>query len=116
MSSEHTKTGKQESSFSGPSQGTDGSSEAKPKEIGGVFPTIDFPTFLVSMYHSALVHLGEVVEEGQPRGVNLPMAKQSIDILGMLGEKTKGNLTAEEERLLQAMLYELRMKYIQKSP
>lgn len=81
--------------------------------VGGL-PKIDFPTFLVSLYHSALVHMGEVTPDGQRGTVNKPMAKQSIDIIGMLQDKTKGNLTADEERLLQTMLYELRMKYVNK--
>ncbi len=78
----------------------------------GSLPKIDFPTFIVSMFHSALMHLGEVAAEGGAAEVNKPMAKQSIDILEMLQTKTEGNLTSEEERLLKTMLYELRMKFV----
>lgn len=80
----------------------------------GRLPKIDFPTFLVSMFHSALVHLGEVASEGGAAQVNKPMAKQSIDILEMLQAKTEGNLTSDEQRLLGTMLYELRMKFVDK--
>lgn len=114
MSGEHDN--KRAEPSSSQSQESTGASDADTMKSLGAFPSIDFPTFLVSLYHAALVHLGEVAEEGQPKGVNLLMARQSIDILGLLGEKTKGNLSTEEERLLQTMLYELRMKFIQKSP
>lgn len=79
-------------------------------------PQLDFGTFVLSMSSSALVHLGEVPEpetgEFMP---NILAAKQTIDILCMLERKTIGNLDAHEERLLRDMLFELRMKYIQKA-
>lgn len=90
-------------------------SEQDTEKTDNILPTIDFPTFLVSLYHSALVHLGEVAEDGEKVAVDRAMARQSIDILGMLCEKTKGNLTPDEEKLLQSMLYDLRMKYLEKS-
>ncbi len=81
-------------------------------DAGGALPQIDFPTFLVSLYHSALLHMGEVAPDGRKGKKNKPLAKQSIDILAMLQAKSKGNLTSDEERLLQTMLYDLRMKYV----
>jgi hypothetical protein len=81
---------------------------------GYPLPRIDFATFLISLYHSALAHLGEVKIEGQKEMVDLPTAKQYIDILHMLKEKTKGNLSDEEDRALCSMLYELQMMYIKK--
>lgn len=81
-------------------------------DSSGSLPQIDFPTFLVSLYHSALLHMGEVAPDGRQGKKNKPLAKQSIDILAMLQTKTKGNLTSDEERLLQTMLYDLRMKYV----
>jgi hypothetical protein len=76
-------------------------------------PEINFATFIFSLNHSVLVHLG-VVEDPVTgkKEKNLPIAKQTIDILGMLEEKTKGNLTKDEEKMLKNMLYDLRMIYI----
>lgn len=79
-------------------------------------PRVDFNTFILSLSSSVLVHLGEVPDpvSGQTE-VNLELAKHSIDILSMLEEKTKDNLNPEEEELLKNMLFELRMKYVQKA-
>ena len=76
-------------------------------------PEINFATFIFSLNHSVLVHLG-VMEDPVTgkKEKNLPLAKQTIDILGMLEEKTRGNLTKDEEKMLKNMLYDLRMIYI----
>jgi hypothetical protein len=90
------------------------SSEEQAK--GGPFPEVTLATFIFSLSSSALVHLGEIPEpETNQSNIDLPIAKQIIDTLGMLEEKTKGNLDQDEERLLKAVLYDLRMRYIQKS-
>ena len=79
-------------------------------------PQLDFGTFVLSMSSSALVHLGEVPEpESGQIMENILAAKQTIDILCMLQSKTRGNLTDQEARLLKDMLFELRMKYVQKA-
>ncbi len=79
-------------------------------------PQLDFGTFVLSMSSSALVHLGEVPEpESGQIMENVLAAKQTIDILCMLQSKTKGNLTDQEARLLRDMLFELRMKFVQKA-
>nr|WP_045216318.1 DUF1844 domain-containing protein [Desulfonatronovibrio magnus] len=79
-------------------------------------PQVDFFTFVLSLSSSALMHLGEIPEQaGGEVKVNLPMAKHTIDILAMIEEKTKGNLSAEEEKMLKDFLFEVRMKYVQKS-
>ena len=77
------------------------------------FPEINFPTFVVSLNASALLHLGAIEDPttGQ-KSKNLPMAKQTIDILCMLEEKTAGNLTGEEKNLLKNILYDLRLMYV----
>ena len=78
-------------------------------------PQLDFATFVLSMSSSALVGLGEVPEPESGQFMeNLLAAKQTIDILCMLEGKTRGNLTDQEARLLRDMLFELRMKYVQK--
>jgi hypothetical protein len=76
-------------------------------------PEVTFSTFVYSLSTSALVHLGEIPEPiTEKMDKNLPLAKQTIDILGILQEKTKGNLTQEEENLLNNFLYDLRMRYV----
>ncbi len=79
-------------------------------------PKVDFFTFVFSLSSSALMHLGEIADhEGAEPRENLPMAKHTIDILAMLEQKTKGNLTPEEEKVLKDLLFEVRMKYVQKA-
>ncbi|HCO11684.1 MAG TPA: DUF1844 domain-containing protein [Desulfonauticus sp.] len=79
-------------------------------------PKLDFATFVISLSSSALVHLGEIANpETNTTEVNLALAKQTIDLLGLLEEKTRGNLSAQEEKLLKDVLFDLRMKYIQKA-
>ncbi len=77
------------------------------------FPEINFATFVASLNASALLQLGAIEDptSGQ-KNKNLPMAKQTIDILSMLQEKTKGNLSEEEENLLKNILYDLRIMYV----
>jgi len=76
-------------------------------------PKINFATFIFSLNHSVLVHLGVMDDPSTGEKVrNLPIAKQTIDILGMLEEKTQGNLTEDEENMLKNILYDLRMIYI----
>lgn len=75
-------------------------------------PEVDFSTFLLSLAHSVLVHLG-VAEppDGEPVEINRPLARQTIDLLALLAEKTRGNLTGSEERLLEQVLYDVRSHY-----
>ena len=76
-------------------------------------PKINLVTFILSLSSSAMFHIGEIPnpETGETKK-NLPLAKQSIDIIEMLKEKTKGNLNSDEEKLLDHVLYDLRMKYV----
>ena len=78
---------------------------------------IDFYTFVLSLGSSAFVHLGDAPhpETGEPVEPNLALAHQAIDILVMLREKTKGNLTSEEERFLENLLTDLRFRFVQKT-
>lgn len=76
-------------------------------------PKVNFPTFIISMSSSVLMHLGEIADPATGvTAVNLPIAKQTIDILALLEEKTKGNLSEDEAKLLQNVLYDLRMRYV----
>jgi hypothetical protein len=75
-------------------------------------PRIDFNTFVLSLSTSALMHLGKLPGGKDDSTVNLAHAKQSIDCIELLEEKTKGNLTGEEERLLSEVLYDLRLRFV----
>jgi hypothetical protein len=77
-------------------------------------PKIDFSTFVLSLNSSILVQLGLIEDPvaGQ-KSKNMAMAKQTIDLLSLLEEKTKGNLTEQEENILKNILYELRLLYVQ---
>ena len=77
-------------------------------------PPIDFTTFVLSLSTACMTHLGEV-ESPEDGGVNLPMAQQTIEILEMLEAKTTGNLSGEEERILEQVLGDLREAYAAKS-
>jgi hypothetical protein len=86
---------------------------AEPDAAGGA-PPVDFHTFVLSLGSSALLNLGELERPGSggPQ-TDLPMAKHTIDILAMLQDKTKGNLLADEQRLLDSLLYDLRLRYVE---
>jgi len=73
-------------------------------------PKLDFSLFVISIIHSAHVHLGETPGPDGQSDQNLELAHQDIELLTLLEEKTKGNLTGEEERILHHALVELREK------
>ena len=77
---------------------------------------IDFVTFVLSLASTAFVHMGDAPhpDSGTP-AENLAIAKQTIDILGMLEQKTKGNLTGDEEKFLENLLADLRIRFVEKS-
>ncbi|MBI1748331.1 MAG: DUF1844 domain-containing protein [Acidobacteria bacterium] len=76
---------------------------------------VTFATFILSLSTSAVVSLGEIPDPSMGKlAINLEHAKQIIDILGIIKNKTLGNLQKEEEALLNGLLYDLRMKYLQK--
>jgi hypothetical protein len=82
----------------------------------GTPPRVDFSGFCLSLGTSALYHLGVVgdPETGKPvEEKNLPLAQQTIDALEMLQTKTEGNLDAEEKQLLEGLLYELRVRFVE---
>ena len=81
---------------------------------GRALPPADFSTFILSLGSSALIHLGELESPGESaKRRNLPMAKHSIDLLTLLREKTQSNLTPEEDKLLDSLLYDLRLRYVE---
>ena len=79
--------------------------------------SISFAAFVLSLAHTAAVHFGDIPDpvSGEKSEVNLPAAQQMIDILALLEEKTRGNLTAEERQLLDQILYELRLRFVEAS-
>jgi len=91
------------------------SAAAGAHDTGGL-PAVDFHTFVLSLGSSALLHLGELEhpEGGEPEK-DLGLAKHTIDILSMLQEKTKGNLSGAEEKLMESLLYDLRLRYVNAS-
>jgi hypothetical protein len=72
-------------------------------------PGVSFSSFVYSLYVSALFHLGEGPEESEP---DRQLARQTIDLLGILEQKTKGNLDEEEARHLHALLHDLRLRFL----
>jgi hypothetical protein len=78
---------------------------------------ISFLAFVMSLAHTAAVHFGDIPDpvSGATGERNLPAAQQMIDILSLLEEKTRGNLTAEERQLLEQILFELRMRFVEAS-
>jgi hypothetical protein len=77
---------------------------------------IDLLTFIRSLGSSAAIHMGDAPDpEHGEHHKNVPQAKQIIDLLGMLREKTKGNLTPEEARFLDGLLYDLRLRFVEAS-
>ncbi|MCZ6802087.1 MAG: DUF1844 domain-containing protein [Nitrospirae bacterium] len=76
-------------------------------------PPVSFSSFIFSLGSSALMLMGEpMAPDVPPQPANLPQSKEIIDILNMLEEKTRGNLSDEEATVVRDMLYALRMKYV----
>lgn len=88
--------------------------EPRPREERrGPLPPVTFATFIFSLNSSALIHLGEMPDPATGQAErDLELAKQTIDLLGMLKEKTRGNLASDEEQMLDAILFDLRMRYL----
>jgi hypothetical protein len=109
------ESGKTEAPPEGTSAGVEGERSGR-RASAHPLPEMDFSSFIFSLSTSALFHLGEVPDPmTQKREKDLPLAKQTIDILGMLKEKTRGNLTSEEEKLLENLLTDLRWRYIREA-
>ena len=83
---------------------------------GTLLPKIDFSMFIFSLNSSVLVHLGVLDDPATGKKTkNLAAAKQTIDILAMLEEKTRGNLTDQERDMLKHILYDLRMIFVREA-
>lgn len=105
-----------------PVEATHGPDEKKPFEESGEktaaasegLPEIGFSAFVISLSTQALMHLGEIASPLSGKmEPDMPVAKQLIDIIGVLREKTRGNLDSGEEKLMEDVLFDLRMKYVE---
>jgi hypothetical protein len=77
-------------------------------------PPVDFGSFIISLAHAAMLHMGQINNpDGTPAEKNMPLARHTIDTIAMLQKKTKGNLAQEEQALMDGILTELRMQYVQ---
>ncbi len=95
---------------------TEPSPDAPPGEGESPLPQVDFASFVLSLGTSALYHLGLIGDPQTGKLVAKPdrvLARQTIDTLAMLETKTRGNLDPEEAKLLDGLLYELRMHYVE---
>ncbi len=83
----------------------------------GTPPEITFAGLIFSLSHTALIQLGEALDPStNKKEKNTAAAKQTIDLISLLEEKTKGNLSKDEELLVKNVLYDLRMRFVQNSP
>jgi hypothetical protein len=98
--------------------GSEGTADDTLPEGERAYPPVDFTTFILSIGTSAFLHLGEPLPGAPapaPVTLNLPLARHTIDLLGMLEQKTRGNLSGDEERLLGQLLFDLRRRYVEKA-
>lgn len=80
-------------------------------------PALDFASFILSLSTQTFIHFGDLADPLTKKvEKNLALAKQTIDLLGLLEEKTRGNLTPDEDGLLKNLLYDLRMRYVREIP
>ncbi len=90
---------------------------AEPRRTGGQdqpLPEVDFNALILSLSSSVMMHLGVLPNPvSHETEADLPLAKQTIDIIALLQEKTRGNLAKDEEQFIEAVLYDLRMKYVE---
>jgi hypothetical protein len=106
-----TKEAAAEEAFQEASQKAASEAGKTPQE--SPLPAVSFASFIFSLSSSAFVSLGAIPDPNTGKmEKNLALAKQTIDILGLLREKTRNNLTQEEENLFDQMLYDLRMAYV----
>ena len=91
--------------------------ESRQEKLGDTprsLPPADFATLVLSLGSSAVMYLGQSEgPDGKIPARNLPMAKHAIDLLTVLEEKTKGNLTGEEQQVLESLLFDLRLRYVE---
>jgi len=89
--------------------------KAPQREVNDIpLPEVDFANFIFSLIHSAMLAMGSLPDPTTGKTEkHFPMAKHVIDTIGMLQQKTQGNLTEEEQRLIDDSLYDLRLRYVE---
>ena len=88
--------------------------EGEQESPKNTLPKIDFSGFILSLYSSGLVQLGKVEDPSTgKKSISLDLAQHTIDMIAMLEEKTRGNLTNDEKNLLKALLSEIRLAYVE---
>ena len=88
-------------------------SEKKEEAQRSFLPEVNFNSLILSLSSSALLHIGEIADpQTGEKKKDLPMAKHSIDIIAMLKDKTKGNLTSDEQQFVDNILTDLRLRYV----
>ncbi len=88
--------------------------DSAPSSKKEALPKIDFSSFILSLYSSGLVQLGKVEDPSTgKKSVNLDLAKHTINMIAMLQEKTRGNLTEDEDNLLKSLLSEIRIAFVE---
>ena len=87
--------------------------DSQPSDKKELLPKIDFSSFILSLYSSGLVQLGQVEDPSSgKKSVNLDLAKHTINLIAMLEEKTRGNLTEDEKSLINTLLSEIRVAFV----
>ncbi len=93
---------------------TEAAEPGRSRRSGQPLPAVDFNALILSLSSSVMMHLGVLPNPvSHETEADLPLAKQTIDIIALLQEKTRGNLTKDEEQFIEAVLYDLRMKYVE---
>ncbi len=109
------KTATQDAGTKGDSQ-EESRAEDQTESKGHEFPPIDFASFIISLSTSVLIYLGEIPDPlSNEKKEDLISAKQTIDLISLLKEKTKGNLTQQEEEFMENILYDLKMRFVKAS-
>jgi hypothetical protein len=104
---------KEEGAKQEPPQKEEKAEKKKPDQERGPLPEVNFNSLIFSLSSSALLHLGEIADPHTGKKMkDLPLAKHSIDIIAMLKDKTKGNLSDEEQKFLESILTDLRWRYV----
>jgi hypothetical protein len=114
LAEDEARKAKESAAAAPPAASTSPAAPGAPRAAAGrrELPPASFPTLVQSILTQILFYLGELTTRGSEPSVNLDMAKHQIDILGILEEKTRNNLSAEEKQLLDTALYETRMRYV----
>ncbi len=114
LAEEEAKKAKESAATAAPSTAprAPGAAPSGARQRGEGLPPASFAVLVQSLLTQILYYLGDLGTRGSEPQVNLDMAKHNIDILGIIEEKTRGNLTEDEKRMLDTALYETRMRYV----